>query len=134
MRSLSALSNLLGEKPYVMGNKATAVDAICFGMLAGLLTPFFNSGHAPARAPDPKSLRLCRAHDGGVLSGIRLGGGGVIPSRMRGRLSFARTVVGLDMAFEFVFGEEHGLGFHRHEQRRLIGVMRRRSSSVAEPN
>jgi glutathione S-transferase len=43
MRSLGALSDLLDEKPYVMGNKATAVDAICFGMLAGLLTPFFNS-------------------------------------------------------------------------------------------
>ena len=43
MRSLDALSNLLGDKPYVMGGKPTAVDAISFAMLAGLLTPFFNS-------------------------------------------------------------------------------------------
>ena len=43
MRSLGALSDLLGEKPYLMGDKPTAVDAISFAMLAGLLTPFFNS-------------------------------------------------------------------------------------------
>jgi glutathione S-transferase len=43
MRSLGALSDLLGEKPYMMGDKPTSVDAISFGMLAGLLTPFFNS-------------------------------------------------------------------------------------------
>ena len=43
MRSLGALSDLLGEKPCMMGDKPTSVDAISFGMLAGLLTPFFNS-------------------------------------------------------------------------------------------
>jgi len=43
MRSLGALSDLLGEKPYLMGDKPTSVDAISFAMLAGLLTPFFNS-------------------------------------------------------------------------------------------
>ena len=43
VRSLGALSNLLGEKSHLMGDKPTAVDAISFGMLAGLLTPFFNS-------------------------------------------------------------------------------------------
>jgi glutathione S-transferase len=43
MRSLNALSNLLGEKSYLMGDRPTSVDAISFAMLAGLLTPFFNS-------------------------------------------------------------------------------------------
>lgn len=43
MRSLKALSDLLGDKAYVMGDRPTSVDAICFAMLAGLLTPFFNS-------------------------------------------------------------------------------------------
>jgi len=43
MRSLNALSNLLGDKPYLMGDEPTSVDAISFAMLAGLLTPFFNS-------------------------------------------------------------------------------------------
>jgi len=43
MRSLGALSDLLGDKPYLMGDHPTAVDAVSFGMLAGLLTPFFNS-------------------------------------------------------------------------------------------
>src|SRR5271170_4778568 len=33
---------------------------------------------APARVEDRESLRLRRAHDGGVLSRIRMGGGGLI--------------------------------------------------------
>ncbi|MDE1148887.1 MAG: glutathione S-transferase family protein [Azospirillaceae bacterium] len=43
-RSLSALSLLLGDRPYFMGDKASAVDATALGVLAGLLTPFFDSG------------------------------------------------------------------------------------------
>ncbi len=43
-RSLTALSTLLGDKPYFMGERATAVDATAFGVLAGVLTPFFDSG------------------------------------------------------------------------------------------
>jgi len=43
MRSLNALSNLLGDRPYLMGDQATSIDAIGFAMMAGLLTPFFNS-------------------------------------------------------------------------------------------
>ena len=42
-RSLSALSVLLGDKPYLMGVAPSAVDATAFGMLAGLMTPFFDS-------------------------------------------------------------------------------------------
>ena len=42
-RSLSALSALLGDRPYLMGDKPSAVDATAFGALAGLLTPFFDS-------------------------------------------------------------------------------------------
>lgn len=42
-RSLSALSMLLGWKPYLMGDRPCAVDATAFGVLAGLLTPFFDS-------------------------------------------------------------------------------------------
>jgi glutathione S-transferase len=42
-RSLLALSVLLGDKPYLMGEHATAVDATMFGALAGILTPFFES-------------------------------------------------------------------------------------------
>jgi glutathione S-transferase len=42
-RSLLALSALLGDKPYLMGGRATGVDATAFGMLAGILTPFFES-------------------------------------------------------------------------------------------
>jgi glutathione S-transferase len=42
-RSLSALSLLLGDKPYLFGEKASAVDATAFAMVVGILTPFFES-------------------------------------------------------------------------------------------
>ncbi|MBB6253557.1 glutathione S-transferase family protein [Nitrospirillum iridis] len=42
-RSLSALSVLLGDQPYFMGDRPSAVDATALGMLAGLLTPYFDT-------------------------------------------------------------------------------------------
>jgi len=42
-RSLMALAALLGDKLYLMGERPSAVDATMFGMLAGILTPFFES-------------------------------------------------------------------------------------------
>ncbi|MDP2331258.1 MAG: glutathione S-transferase family protein [Reyranella sp.] len=42
-RSLGALSTLLGDKPYLMGDRPVGVDATAFGALAGTLTPFFES-------------------------------------------------------------------------------------------
>ena len=42
-RSIAALSVLLGDKPYLMGEAQTGVDATAFGILAGILTPFFDS-------------------------------------------------------------------------------------------
>jgi len=42
-RSLTALSVLLGDKPYLMGDRPVAVDATALGSLAGILTPFFES-------------------------------------------------------------------------------------------
>ncbi|MET3965717.1 MULTISPECIES: glutathione S-transferase family protein [Bradyrhizobium] len=44
VRSLFALSVQLGDKAYLMGNKPGGVDATAFGALAGILTPFFESG------------------------------------------------------------------------------------------
>lgn len=41
--SLSALSIVLGEKPYLMGERPCGMDATAFGILAGILTPFFES-------------------------------------------------------------------------------------------
>jgi glutathione S-transferase len=43
LRSLLALSVQLGDKPYLMGEKPCGTDATAFGMLAGILTPFFAS-------------------------------------------------------------------------------------------
>ncbi len=42
-RSLHALSVLLADKPYLMGERPVAVDATAFGALAGIMTPFFES-------------------------------------------------------------------------------------------
>ncbi|MEJ2624779.1 MAG: glutathione S-transferase family protein [Pseudolabrys sp.] len=43
-RSLAALSALLGDKSYLMGERPSGVDATMFAMLAAILTPFFDSG------------------------------------------------------------------------------------------
>lgn len=42
-RSLWALSVQLGDKPFLMGDRPTSVDAIAFGVLLTALTPFFDS-------------------------------------------------------------------------------------------
>lgn len=42
-RSLSALSLQLGDKPHLMGSRPSGVDAVMFGAVAGILTPFFDS-------------------------------------------------------------------------------------------
>jgi glutathione S-transferase len=42
-RSLEAVAAILGDGPFLMGERLSAVDATCFGMLAGILTPFFDS-------------------------------------------------------------------------------------------
>jgi glutathione S-transferase len=42
-RSLLALSVQLGDKSYLMGEAACGVDATALAMLAGILTPFFDS-------------------------------------------------------------------------------------------
>ncbi|MBQ8104967.1 MAG: glutathione S-transferase family protein [Afipia sp.] len=42
-RTLSALSMLLGWKPYLMGDQPCGTDATAFASLAGLMTPFFDS-------------------------------------------------------------------------------------------
>jgi glutathione S-transferase len=41
--SLRALATILGEKPYLFGGTPCGVDATAFAMLAGIMTPFFES-------------------------------------------------------------------------------------------
>jgi glutathione S-transferase len=43
VRSLLALSTLLGDKVFMMGDRPTSVDAMAFGALAGLMTPYFEA-------------------------------------------------------------------------------------------
>ena len=42
-RSLGALSALLGDNRYLFGDRPSGVDATAFAMIAGILTPFFDS-------------------------------------------------------------------------------------------
>ncbi|OOG60210.1 glutathione S-transferase family protein [Rhodanobacter sp. C03] len=41
--SIDALSQLLGDKPYLMGGSSGGVDATAFGVLACVITPFFDT-------------------------------------------------------------------------------------------
>lgn len=41
VNSLAAVSAILGDKPYLFGARPCGADATVFGMLAGVLTPFF---------------------------------------------------------------------------------------------
>ena len=43
VRSLAALSALLGDQAFMMGARPTGVDAIAFGVLSGLMTPYFDA-------------------------------------------------------------------------------------------
>lgn len=42
-RSIAALATLLGGKRYLMADHPTALDAVAFSTLAGILTPFFDT-------------------------------------------------------------------------------------------
>jgi glutathione S-transferase len=42
-RSLLALSEILADQRYLIGERPTGVDATAFAMLAAVMTPFFNS-------------------------------------------------------------------------------------------
>ncbi|TPG08195.1 glutathione S-transferase family protein [Rhodanobacter glycinis] len=42
-RSIDALAQLLGDQPYLMGASPSGVDATAFGVLACVITPFFDT-------------------------------------------------------------------------------------------
>ncbi len=54
-RSIDALAVLLGEHDYLFGDRPHAVEAIGFGVLAAVLTPFFDS---PPRAATERHPNL----------------------------------------------------------------------------
>lgn len=58
-RSLAALSVILGDKPYVMGEEPSGVDATAAAMVAAALTPFF-TGELRRRAEKFANLTAYR--------------------------------------------------------------------------
>jgi glutathione S-transferase len=56
-RSLSSLSALLGDNQYLMGKEPTGSDATAFGMLAAVLTPFFDTKLRQAALAHPNLVR-----------------------------------------------------------------------------
>lgn len=58
-RSLAALSVILGDKPYVMGEEPSGVDATAAAMVAAALTPFF-TGELRRRAEKYANLAAYR--------------------------------------------------------------------------
>ncbi|MBS0277821.1 MAG: glutathione S-transferase family protein [Proteobacteria bacterium] len=58
-RSLASLSVILGDKPYVMGEEPSGVDATAAAMVAAALTPFF-TGELRRRAEKYANLTAYR--------------------------------------------------------------------------
>ena len=49
-RAFAALSQVLGDNPYLMGNQACGADATAFAFIASALSPVFDSpAHSTAR-------------------------------------------------------------------------------------
>ena len=42
VRSLAAVSTILGDKPFLFGARPCSADATVFALLAGILTPYFD--------------------------------------------------------------------------------------------
>lgn len=59
IRSLAAVSTLLGEGPYLFGAEPTAADATVFGMVAAVATPFFRGPLAEAAQGDARLTLYC---------------------------------------------------------------------------
>lgn len=55
IRDVDALAVILGEKPYIMGDKPCGADATVFGMLLGILCPLFDS---PVQAAAERHINL----------------------------------------------------------------------------
>jgi glutathione S-transferase len=52
-KDLAALSALIGNGPYLMGDEPCGADATAFAMIAGILTPYFDTPHRDAALAHP---------------------------------------------------------------------------------
>lgn len=54
IRSIQAVAQLMDDKPYLMGDSISAVDATAFAVLASILTPFFDTPLRDALVARPR--------------------------------------------------------------------------------
>ena len=66
-RAFDALSQVLGDNRYLMGDEPCGADATAFAFIAGALCPLFESPAHDKRASLTEPRRVPRPHDGGVL-------------------------------------------------------------------
>lgn len=62
-RALQAISDVLGDKPFLMGNEPVGADATVFAFMAGCLTPFFDG---PCRKLASRHANLVAYRDRGM--------------------------------------------------------------------
>ena len=55
-RSIASLSAELGDKPYLTGEQVCGADATMFGMVAGILTPYFDTPLRDAAQEHPNLI------------------------------------------------------------------------------
>jgi glutathione S-transferase len=72
-RSLDALAVLLGDKPYLFGEKPHAADAIAFGVVASVSYAVLRNSVTSGRGKPFESGRLRRTHDASLLPRVRVG-------------------------------------------------------------
>ncbi len=69
-RDIDALADVLGDKPYLMGDRPCGADAAIFPDDGARAVPALRYGHPHARRAAPQPRRLQRPPDGAVFSGV----------------------------------------------------------------
>lgn len=59
VEDIAAISNILGDKPYLMGDRPCAADASVFALLTGIFTPVFETPIRDAAAEFPNLAAYC---------------------------------------------------------------------------
>ncbi|MCR5878335.1 glutathione S-transferase C-terminal domain-containing protein [Phenylobacterium sp. J367] len=81
LKSLAALSEILGDQRFLFGDRPSGADATALGMLTALYTPFFPCELQERAQGFANPRRLHRPADGAVLPRLPVEGGRRGPAR-----------------------------------------------------